>query len=70
VPDFSSPVVTREGVLLAPVSDLVRMKQTSYRLKGRLHIKDMDSAGLITLQIEVGPLRGVAPAAEEIRAER
>src|ERR1035437_8889271 len=54
VPDFSPPVVTREGVLLAPVSDLVRMKLTSYRLKDRLHIQDMDRARLITAQIEAG----------------
>ena len=54
VPDFSPPVETREGVLLAPVADLVRMKLTSYRLKDRVHIQDMDAAGLITAQIEGG----------------
>jgi signal recognition particle subunit SEC65 len=51
-PDFSPPVETREGVLLAPVVDLVRMKLTSYRLKDRVHIQDMDAAGLITAEIE------------------
>src|ERR1039458_4237675 len=69
VPDFSSPVVTREGVLLAPVSDLVRMKLTSYRLKDRLHIQDMDCAGLITAQIEVGLSVELRRRLEEIRAE-
>src|ERR1035438_5144124 len=54
VPDLSAPVVTREGVPLAPVSDLVRMQLTSYHLKDRLHIQDMDRAGLITAQIEAG----------------
>ena len=52
VPDFSPPVATREGVLLAPVADLVRMKLTSYRLKDRVHIQDMDAAGLITAEVE------------------
>ena len=70
VPDFSPPVVTREGVLLAPVSDLVRMKLTSYRFKDRLHIQDMDRAGLITAQIEAGLSGQLRRRLEEIRAER
>ena len=70
VPDFSSPVVTREGVLLAPVSDLVRMKLTSYRLKDRLHIQDMDRAGLITAQIEAGLSSELRRRLEEVRSER
>jgi len=70
VPDFSPPVVTREGVLLAPVSDLVRMKLTSYRLKDRVHIQDMDSAGLITAQIEAGLSGELRRRLEEVRAER
>lgn len=53
-PDFSPPVETRSGVLLAPVADLVRMKLTSYRLKDRVHLQDMDAAGLITPGIEAG----------------
>ncbi|MDR3703498.1 MAG: hypothetical protein P4L56_27865 [Candidatus Sulfopaludibacter sp.] len=52
VPDFSPAVETSEGVLLAPVADLVRMKLTSYRLKDRVHIQDLDAAGLLTLVIE------------------
>lgn len=52
VPDFSPPAVTQEGVLLAPVADLVRMKLTSYRLKDRVHIQDLDAVGLITPEIE------------------
>lgn len=52
VPDFSPPVRTAEGVLLAPVCDLVRMKLTSFRLKDRVHLQDLDSAGLITPEIE------------------
>jgi hypothetical protein len=48
----SPPSYTEEGILLAPVSDLVRMKLTSYRLKDRVHIQDLDAVGLITPEIE------------------
>jgi len=48
----SPPVKTREGVLLASVADLVRMKLTSYRLKDRVHIQDLDAVGLISPDIE------------------
>ena len=43
VPSFSEPTVTEEGILLAPVSDLVCMKLTSFRLKDKVHLLDMDS---------------------------
>ena len=49
----SEPERTREGILLAPVADLVRMKLTSYRLKDRVHIQDLDAVGLITREIEL-----------------
>jgi hypothetical protein len=52
VPTFSGPTVTEEGLLLASVSDLVRMKLTSFRLKDKVHIIDMDGVGLITPEIE------------------
>ena len=48
----SEPDKTSEGVLIAPVADLVRMKLTSYRLKDRVHIQDLDGVGLITAEIE------------------
>jgi hypothetical protein len=48
----SPPVQTREGILLAPVVDLVRMKLTSFRLKDRVHLQDLDAVGLITPEIE------------------
>jgi len=54
VPGFSEPTVALEGVLLAPVSDLVHMKLTSFRLKDKVHIQDLDSVGLITPEIEAG----------------
>ena len=49
---FSEPTRTTEGILIAPVADLVRMKLTSFRLKDKVHIQDMDSVGLITPEIE------------------
>jgi hypothetical protein len=52
VPDFSPPVQTAEGLLIASVADLVRMKLTSFREKDRVHVRDMDSVGLITPEIE------------------
>jgi len=52
VPPFSQPVVTEEGILLAPVADLVRMKLTSLRSVDKTHLIDMDSVGLITPEIE------------------
>jgi hypothetical protein len=54
MPAFSEAVEAEEGVLLAPVPDLVRMKLVSYRLKDRVHIQDLDRAGLITPEIEAG----------------
>jgi hypothetical protein len=39
-------------VMVIPVADLVRMKLSSYRLKDQVHIKSMDAAGLITLEVE------------------
>jgi hypothetical protein len=52
VPDFSSSPNNVDGLVVAPVFDLVRMKLTSFRDKDRVHIRDLDSVGLITLEIE------------------
>ncbi len=68
VPDFSEPTRTAEGVLLAPVSDLVRMKLTSFRLKDKVHIQDMDSVGLITPEIEAGLPEPFRARLAEVRA--
>jgi hypothetical protein len=68
VPDFSSPARTAEGVLLAPVADLVRMKLTSFRLKDRVHVKDMDSVGLITPKIESELPESLRERLREVRA--
>jgi hypothetical protein len=48
----SPPVETSEGIVLAPVADLVRMKLTSFRLKDRVHIQDLDAVGMISADIE------------------
>jgi hypothetical protein len=50
----SEPIQTSDGVLVAPVADLVNMKLTSFRLKDKVHIQDMDSVGLVTPEIEAG----------------
>lgn len=68
VPDFSPPVRTSEGVLLAPVANLVRMKLTSFRLKDRLHLKDMDSVALITPEIESQLPHSLLARLREVRA--
>jgi hypothetical protein len=68
VPDFSPPAQTAEGVLLAPVADLVRMKLTSYRLKDRVHIQDLDGVGLITLDVEAGLSDVLRERLREVRA--
>jgi hypothetical protein len=39
-PELSVPVETSEGILIAPVADLLRMKLTSYKLKDKVHIQD------------------------------
>lgn len=39
-------------VMVIPVSDLVRMKLTSFRIKDQVHIQVMDRAGLITPEVE------------------
>jgi len=52
VPELSPAAETPEGILLAPVADLVRMKLTSFRLKDKVHLQDLDGVGLITPEIE------------------
>jgi hypothetical protein len=67
VPD-TEPVETDTGIFIAPVSDLVRMKLTSNRLKDKVHIQDLDKVGLITSEVE-GKLSPVLKARlDEIRS--
>jgi hypothetical protein len=70
VPGFSEPTRTEEGILLAPVADLVRMKLTSFRMKDQLHLKDLDSARLITREIEAGLPEALRGRLAEVRAAR
>jgi hypothetical protein len=43
-----------KGCAVAPLPDLIRMKLTSFRAKDEAHLKDLDEAGLITLEMEAG----------------
>ena len=68
VPDFSPPTRTSDGVLIAPVADLVRMKLTSFRLKDKVHLKDMDAVDLITPELEAGLPEPLRARLREVRA--
>lgn len=69
IPGFSEPTRTVEGFLLAPVPDLVHMKLTSFRLKDKTHIIDMDSVGLITPEIEAALSEPLRERLCQVRAE-
>jgi hypothetical protein len=64
----SEPVRAKEGILIAPVSDLVHMKLTSFRLKDRVHIQDLDKVSLITPEIEAGLSEPLRLRLAEVRA--
>jgi hypothetical protein len=68
VPDISQPVYAEVGILIAPVTDLVRMKLTSFRLKDQVHIQDMDSVGLITPEIEQSLPETLRERLQQVRA--
>jgi hypothetical protein len=70
VPGFSKPTRTAEGIPIAPVADLVRMKLTSFRLRDKVHIQDMDSVGLITPEIEASLSEPLRARLAEVRAEK
>lgn len=65
---FSDPVPSAEGMPLASVTDLVHMKLTSFRLKDKVHIQDMDSVGLITPEIEQSLSEVLRARLAEVRA--
>ncbi|HYL73251.1 MAG TPA: hypothetical protein VEU96_03550 [Bryobacteraceae bacterium] len=69
VPGFSPPTVTQEGILLAPVVDLVHMKLTSFRLKDKTHLVDMDGVGLITPEIESTLAEPLRRRLQQVREE-
>jgi hypothetical protein len=68
VPVFSPAVQYENGISIISVADLVKMKLTSFRLKDRVHIQDLDGAGLITPEVEaqLSPLLKVR--LQEVRA--
>jgi hypothetical protein len=47
---------------------LVKMKLTSFRLKDRVHIQDLDSVGLITPDIEAQLSPPLKARLQEVRA--
>jgi hypothetical protein len=59
-PDYPEPAPElgacrkMKGLRLLPLSDLIRMKLTSFRAKDEAHLKDLDEVGLITPEIEAG----------------
>lgn len=69
VPDFTKPTMTKEGILLAAVTDLVRMKLTSFRLKDKVHLLDLDSVGMITPEIEQALPEPLRARLEQVRKE-
>ena len=64
----SEPIRTKEGILIAPVADLVKMKLTSFRLKDKVHIQDLDGVGLITPEIEKSLSEPLRERLAEVRA--
>jgi hypothetical protein len=70
VPGISHPERSKKGYWIAPVADLVRMKLTSFRLKDQVHIQDLDSARLITPEIEALLVEPLRARLAEVRAAR
>jgi hypothetical protein len=68
VPAFSPAVRYQTGVSIISIADLVKMKLTSFRLKDRVHIQDLDGAGLITPAIEAGLSAILRARLGEVRA--
>jgi hypothetical protein len=68
VPAFSPAVRYENGISIIAVADLVKMKLTSFRLKDRVHIQDLDSVGLITSEIEAELSPPLKTRLQEVRA--
>jgi hypothetical protein len=67
---FSDGDEIEDGILIASVPDLLCMKLTSFRLKDKVHIQDMDGAGLITPEIENQLSQPLRDRLAEVRATR
>ena len=69
VPSLSDPGVDDNGILVTSIASIVRMKLISFRLRDRTHIIDMDSVGLITLEIETSLSDPLRERLQQVRAE-
>lgn len=67
VPELSASH-TIQGIRLVPLSDLIRMKLTSFRLKDQTHLKDLDEAGLITPEVEAALSPVLRERLDQVRA--
>ena len=67
VPD-SNPIKTSEGIYIAPVRDILIMKLTSFRLKDKVHVQDLDGVGLITPEMEASLPDVLRERLAEVRA--
>jgi hypothetical protein len=70
IPELSTPVETSEGILIVPIVDLLRMKLTSFRLKDKVHIQDLDGVGLITPEVEAALPGELRQRLAEVRETR
>jgi hypothetical protein len=68
VPAFSPAVQYENGISIISIADLVKMKLTSFRLKDRVHIQDLDGARLITPEIEAELSPPLRARLQEVRA--
>jgi hypothetical protein len=69
VPDFSDASRTDDGLVIASIADLLRMKLTSLRLRDKTHIIDMDAVGLITPEIEAALPQQLRDRLQQVREE-
>jgi len=70
VPGISMPERSSRGYWIAPVADLVPMKLTSFLLKDKVHVQDLDSVHLITPEIDAALPEALRVRLAEVRASR
>jgi hypothetical protein len=46
------PTQVMQGIRVAPLIQVVRMKRSTFRAKDEMHLKDLDDAGAITAKVE------------------
>jgi len=69
VPDVSDASRTDDGLVIASIADLLRMKLTSLRLRDKTHVIDMDAVGLITPEIEAALPQQLRDRLQQVREE-